>query len=73
MHEFHMAFKNFETRNSVVGPEGPVLLAESREAGQLFEAFQLNGLSWTGSELVVEPSTLKRRTRTNWTLGMPVW
>ena len=48
----------------MVGPEGPVLLAESREAGQLLEAFQSNGLSWTGTELVVEPSTLKRRTRT---------
>ena len=35
--EFHMAFKDFETRNSVVGPEGPVLLAESREAGQLLK------------------------------------
>ena len=48
----------------MVGPEGPVLLAESREAGQLLEAFQSNGLSWTGTELVVEPSTLKRRTGT---------
>ena len=31
------------------------LLAECCEAGQLLEAFQLVGLPWTGSELVVEP------------------
>ena len=39
----------------MVGPEGPVLLAESRVAGQLFEALLLNGLSWIGTELMVEP------------------